>query len=235
MCTRYISPNESAAEREWRIDARNHGRIFNKVLLPGGRGLFIRCPKGAASGREMLAGRWGLIPAFSDKADHRYSTSNARSEELSRKASFKGPWRQSQRCIIPALEFIEPNWESGHHVPWAFKRADGGLWGLAGIWSTWIDPRTGDEHESYSMLTKHANSHQLMSRMHKPEMDKATKRPLPPEQQDKRSVIPIEQGDVDTWLAGTVDEALGLLRLSPAEAFDAGPEAGYTLIQPSLF
>jgi hypothetical protein len=62
-----------------------------------------------------------------------------------------------------------------------------------------------------------------MSRMHKPEVDKVTKKPLPLEQQDKRSVIPIEFGDVDLWLAGTVEEAKTLLRLAPVEEFDAGP------------
>lgn len=106
---------------------------------------------------------------------------------------------------------------------WRFKRADGEPWGLAGLWNTWTDKATGEVHESYTMLTLHANSHPLMGRMHKPDMDPETKHPLPFEQQDKRSVIPIEQGDVDQWLAGTVSEAAELLRLAPVEAFDAGP------------
>lgn len=59
--------------------------------------------------------------------------------------------------------------------------------------------------------------HPLMRRMHKPDPK------LPPDQQDKRSVIPIELGDVDQWLAGTVEEASKLLKLAPVEVFDAGP------------
>jgi hypothetical protein len=39
--------------------------------------------------------------------------------------------------------------------------------------------------------------------------------------QDKRSVIPVEQGDVDQWLAGTVSEAQELLRVPPVELFNA--------------
>ncbi|WP_353621344.1 hypothetical protein [Variovorax saccharolyticus] len=46
---------------------------------------------------------------------------------------------------------------------------------------------------------------------------------LPPEKQDKRSIIPIERGDVDQWLAGTVEEAQELLKLTPVDVFDAGP------------
>ena len=48
--------------------------------------------------------------------------------------------------------------------------------------------------------------------------------PLPPHLQDKRSVIPIERGDLDLWLAGTVEQAKALLKLTPPQDFDAGPE-----------
>jgi hypothetical protein len=69
------------------------------------------------------------------------------------------------------------------------------------------------------MLTLNADAHPLMRRMHKPDPK------LGPDQQDKRSVIPIEAGDVDQWLEGTVEQATALLRLSPVEAFAAGPTA----------
>ena len=67
------------------------------------------------------------------------------------------------------------------------------------------------------MLTLNADKHLLMNRMHKP--DPA----LGPDQQDKRSVIPIAMVDVDTWLVGTIEEAKRLLRLAPVESFEAGP------------
>ncbi len=58
-----------------------------------------------------------------------------------------------------------------------------------------------------------------MRRMHKPEPG------LPADAQDKRSVIPIESGDVEQWLQGTQEEANSLLRLAPVETFEAGPVA----------
>ena len=67
------------------------------------------------------------------------------------------------------------------------------------------------------MLTINADSHPLMSRMHKPDPK------LPEDQQDKRSVIPIEMEDVDQWLAGTQKEASDLLRLALVGVFDAAP------------
>ena len=67
------------------------------------------------------------------------------------------------------------------------------------------------------MLTINADTHPLMKRMHKPDPK------LPADQQDKRSVIPIEMHDMDQWLAGTTKEAVVLLQLAPVEVFSAGP------------
>jgi hypothetical protein len=117
----------------------------------------------------------------------------------------------------PRARGREPNWESGKNQWWNFRRADGDPWSLAGLWNTWIDKATGEVHESYTMLTLNADHHPLMSRMHKPDPK------LPPDQQDKRSVIPIAKGDIDLWLAGTVEEATRLLQLAPVEVFEAGP------------
>jgi len=58
-----------------------------------------------------------------------------------------------------------------------------------------------------------------MRRMHKPDPQ------LGPDQQDKRSVIPIELEDVDDWLFGSAARATELLKLAPAEVFSASPEA----------
>jgi putative SOS response-associated peptidase YedK len=167
--------------------------------------------------RELVVGQWGLIPWFAKTPKLTFSTNNARSEELAAKATFKDPWKRGQRCIIPATSFDDPNWESGKNQWWNFRRANGEPWSLAGLWNTWIDRDTGDVHESYTMLTLNADHHPLMSRIHKPDPK------LPPDQQDKRSVIPIDKGDVDLWLAGTVEEAMALLKLTSVEKFDAKP------------
>lgn len=61
------------------------------------------------------------------------------------------------------------------------------------------------------------DSRPSMSCMHKPDPK------LLADQQDKRSVIPIEMQDVDQWLAGTVNEAEQLLALAPESIFRAAP------------
>jgi putative SOS response-associated peptidase YedK len=222
ICNRYISPETAEAERFWKIDERRHRKNpFQGPLtvFPRSQAPFIRRARDVTGyERELVTGQWGLIPWFAKEPKLKYPTNNARSEELEAKASYKDPWKRGQRCIIPALSFDEPNWESGKNVWWQFRRADGAPWGLAGLWNTWTDKVTGEIHESYTMLTINADEHPLMSRMHKPDPK------LAPDKQDKRSVIPLEPQDFDTWLAGTVEEAKKLMRLAPVEIFNAGPE-----------
>ncbi len=204
----------------WRVGRQDPSRWWDAEVFPRGTGAFIRrAPDDAGYSRELVAGQWGLIPWFAKEPRLKFPTNNARSEELSQKASYKHPWARGQRCIIPATTFDEPNWETGKNVWWRFARADGDPWGLAGLWNTWTDHATGQVYESYTMLTINADAHPLMSRMHKPDPKLSTDR------QDKRSVIPVELADVDQWLAGTVKEASELLRLAPVEVFNAGPVA----------
>ena len=192
------------------VSASTPGLIFSR------RGGLVLLRRGQYE-RELVVGQWGLIPWFATEPKLKYPTNNARSEELAVKASYKHPWARGQRCIIPAADFDEPNWETGKNVWWRFQRADGAPWSLAGLWNVWTDKATGEQHESYTMLTINADSHPLMQRMHKPNPKRAIG------EQDKRSVIPIEQSDVDQWLAGTVSDAATLLKLPPIEVFEAGP------------
>ena len=110
MCTRYITPEQAAVERHWHVGRGNPFRWPKTEVFPGRPGSFIRATRDAAeSEREAVIGQWGLIPWFAKSAKLPYSTSNARSEELSAKATFKHPWARGQRCIIPAESFDEPN------------------------------------------------------------------------------------------------------------------------------
>ena len=220
MCTRYISPEAGDIERFWQVGANNPPH-WARDVFPRYQAPFIRAARDASEDqRELVVGQWALVPWFAKTAKLSYPTCNARSEELAAKASYKHPWARGQRCIIPALAFFEPCWETGKHVPWRFSRADGAPWGLAGLWNTWVDKSTGEVVESYTMLTINADAHPLMGRMHRPDPKR------PPEMQDKRSVVPIEPEDVDTWLTAPLEQAAALVRLTPAEVFVGEPLAG---------
>jgi putative SOS response-associated peptidase YedK len=216
MCTRYISPDAAAIERAWHVGRSAPWR--GSEVFPQRQGAFIRRAADVVEPeRELVIGQWGLVPWFAKTPKLTYSTCNARSEELAAKATFKDPWKHARRCIIPAISFDEPNWETGKNVWWRFRRADGAPWGLAGLWNIWTDKTTGEMVESYTMLTINADVHPLMSRMHKPDPKRAA------DQQDKRSPVPVEFEDVDTWLFGTQDQAETLLRVPSFEVFDARP------------
>jgi putative SOS response-associated peptidase YedK len=216
MCTRYVSPEAAAIERAWHIG--RHTPWQGAEVFPQRPGAFIRAARDSSEpARELVIGQWGLVPWFAKSPRLTYSTCNARSEEMANKATFKDSWRHGRRCIIPASSFDEPNWESGRNVWWRFRRVDGEPWGLAGLWSTWVDRATGELVESYTMLTINADHHPLMRRMHKPDPR------LPPDAQDKRSVIPVAFEDVDLWLHGRTDDVRSLLRLDGNQPFEAGP------------
>lgn len=220
MCTRYISPEAGDIERHWHVGSRTPVR-WPREMFPRYQGPFVRAARHTTEAtRELVVGQWALVPWFAKTAKLPYLTVNARYEELASKASYKLPWARGQRCIIPAEAFFEPNWESGRHVPWCFRRADGTPWGLAGLWNTWVDKASGEIVESYTMLTINADAHPLMRRMHKPDPR------LPADAQDKRSVVPVAPEDVDSWLFGTADEARALVRLADLETFEASPVTG---------
>lgn len=217
MCTRYISPEARDIEGLWHVGGRTPLR-WTRDMYPRYQGPFIRRARESADyERELVVGQWALVPWFAKTAKLTYPTCNARSEELSDKASYKLPWARGQRCIIPAEAFFEPCWETGKHVPWQFRRPDGRPWGLAGLWNIWTDKATGEVVESYTMLTINADGHTLMGRMHRPDPKR------PPDMQDKRSVVPIEPEDVDAWLTAPVEEAAKFIRLAPADAFVGTP------------
>lgn len=214
MCTRYISPDQAAIERAWHIG--RHNRLnWVRDLHPRGEGPFLRWYKFGTL--ELVVGQWTLIPPREKTRKLKYSTFNARGEELAEKPSYREVWSKSQRCIIPALSFDEPCWETGKNVWWRFRRIDGLPWGLAGLWNTWTDLANGETVESYSMLTINADDHPLMSRMHKPD---PTERP---DKQDKRSVVAIDHCDLEQWMHGSTEEAAELLVPPAMELIDAGP------------
>lgn len=216
MCNRYRPASVTYVRDVFgftMIKEREPDAAFNT----GGIGPWQQGPFVRRGGLDI--GQWGLIPWFSKsrrptgRMGKPISTNNCRIETVASAPSFKGPWSRGQRCLIPAVDYDEPYWGTGKNIWWRFGRKDGQAWALAGIWTEWTDPASGEIVVSYTMLTQNCDEHPLLSLMHKPDAS------LPPDQQDKRAVIPIERKDWDTWLIGTLEEAMGLVKLPEADLF----------------
>ena len=212
MCNRYRPARAEVIEAQWQLKPP---RSWKLGIGPWGDGPFIRA---RTSEPELVVGTWALIGDQDKKPINKpRMTNNARIESIASLRTYKGPWERGQRCLIPAESYDEPCWELARNEWWSFRRKDGAPWHLAGIWNSWTDPATGEVFESYSALTMNCDAHPLLRRFHKPEPT------LPPDQQDKRTVIPLEVSSFRAWLTGPVEEALSLVQLPALELFEAGP------------
>ena len=97
--------------------------------------------------------------------------------------------------------FCEPNWETGQSVRWGIRRNDGEPCAAASIWERIVDKETGEVIMSFSMLTINADGHEVMKHFHRPE-------------DEKRSIVVLEDSDYLSWLNADHDAAKGLLRLA---------------------
>lgn len=124
---------------------------------------------GARDGRRIArALRWGLVPSWcNDAAQARAMAAkciNARAEGVAARPAFRAAFAK-RRCLVPASGFYE--WarvSAKEKVPHYLCPADGGLWGLAGLWERWTDPSTGEELRTATILTTTPNT--VAARVH---------------------------------------------------------------------
>ena len=204
MCGRYVSPDESAIEREFNL-VRTEWQFppsFNVAptqLVP-----IVRSVEGTRRGALM---RWGLIPYFARGVPPKYSTINARVETVQTAASYRGPWTRAQRCLVVAKGFFE--WQvqadGKTKVPFFIHVNDQEVFAFAGLWDS---SRTdaGDTIESCTHITVPAN--RLVGEIHN------TKHRMP---------AILAKDDREAWLKGTADEAWSTLKPYADEHMVAWP------------
>ena len=112
MCGRYVSPDEAAIEREWKLTRiRDQIKIPNWNFSPTHQVPAIRrIEEGAAEGQngtELVALRWGLIPFWAKGVTPKFGTIMATRERLATAPTWRGPWKQGRRCILSAHGFYE--------------------------------------------------------------------------------------------------------------------------------
>ncbi|WP_287033062.1 SOS response-associated peptidase family protein [Methylophilus sp.] len=146
--------------------------------------------------------QFGLVPHWAaDKKKFGLRTYNARTETVHEKPTYRVAWRERRFGLVLCEKFYEPCYETGKAVRTGIYRADGEPTAIASIWERFIDKDTGEVLFSFSMLTVNADNHPLMKRFHKPG-------------DEKRSVVVVENQDMNTWLHADHDQVRALIKLS---------------------
>jgi len=147
--------------------------------------------------------RFGLVPRWSRDAQHGVElsrrTTNARSETVAEKPSFRTPWRERQYALVPMLNYYEPCWETGRALRWRIAPASGEPFAVAGLHERWTDRHSGENVHSFTLLTVNADGHPLMGRMHRPG-------------DEKRMLVIVPPAQYAHWLHATPEQALHLLQ-----------------------
>ena len=127
---------------------------------------------------------WGLVPSWSKDVEIRKNTLNARIETIGDKASFHNVI--SNRCLIIATSFFEWHWndEKGKSKQkYQVHHGEEEIFAFAGLYTTWKNKVTGDDYNSFTMVTTEANESMKYIHNHK-----------------KRMPIMLKKSDEKAWL-----------------------------------
>ncbi len=197
MCGRYVSPEESSIEREFNLVRTEWQFPANFNVAPSQAVPIVRVDDGTLKGALL---RWGLVPSFAKGKPGKYATFNARVETVATSASYRGPWRNAQRCIVPALGFYE--WHvnrDGAKQPFFIHLDDQDVFGFAGLWER-SRAESNTLVESCTIITMPANA--LMTEINN------TKARMP-------AILARDMREA--WLSGSTEAAAAALVTYPDE------------------
>lgn len=142
MCGRYVSPEQAAIERAWRIGRASGSPLLRRFnVAPTDPVPLLALDHGVLA---LQTARWGLIPHWWKQDKPPKLSFNARIEEAASKPMWRDPMRFG-RCLVPAegwyewrtLEHTDP--QTGEIVqakqPHYIRRQDGRLFCFAGLMS----------------------------------------------------------------------------------------------------
>lgn len=110
--------------------------------------------------------RWGLLPQWYNGRnwiEFASKTLNARIETCSEKASFKH-LITSKRCLVPSSGFFEWQTQGKLKIPYFIRGIEQPVFSIAGLYDTWLNPSSGAQEKTFTILTTEANA--LMAEIH---------------------------------------------------------------------
>lgn len=200
MCGRYADPASEAFEG-YNVKLPR-GYIASYNVLPGSFQPII--VKNSPLRTELA--KWGLIPHWSKEFKVKFTTFNARADNLLKSPVFKKPFL-SQRCLVLAQAFYEwKTMEDGEKVRYVIRAKDRPFFSFAGIYDTWKD---AEDKVFYSYTLVTTDPGRKVSKIH------------------NREAVILRKEDEDRWLDVDTpqDELLSLLRPYPDDLTETYPAA----------
>ncbi len=114
-------------------------------------------------GPQTKALKWGLIPSWSKDSKIGAKLTNARSETVAEKPSFRSAY-QKRRCLILSTGFYEWKTEGNQKIPFFIRLTSRRLFPFAGLYEYWTDPEKGETVATVTIITTSAN--EVMTPIH---------------------------------------------------------------------
>ena len=201
MCTRFVSSTDRDMEYDWSLIRPPFEFSSIEVRLTTQVPIVYQ----NEDGRVCESMRWGLIPFWFKDDKWQAATWNARVETIAEKPSYRGPWRNGNRCLFPIRGFYEWQAVEGQKRKqrW-FIRLSAEPMAIAGLWDA------NNKHGlSAAMLTMPAN--ELMKRIHNAGKNK------------HRMPLFIAPENYEAWLTDEQDVADELIKPYPSARMEAWP------------
>jgi putative SOS response-associated peptidase YedK len=175
--------DEESATRlgDWWVERYNVAPMQRDVLV-----------RPVRESRELVPSRWGLVPRWAKDGGVGAKMFNARAETLPERSAFKN-LIAAHRCIIPISGFYEWQREGARRQPYYIHRADAEPIALAGLWSEWPDPESGERLTTHTVITCAPNA--MIASIH------------------NRMPVILDEAGLDAWLDPGVEQAAEVLPL----------------------
>jgi putative SOS response-associated peptidase YedK len=204
MCGRYILAQLAKTEEAFGVKRHRWtgAQSFNVAPLRDAPVIRMTSPEDGAE-REGVMMRWGLVPPFLKGENPKFATANARIETMEASPAFREAWKKGQRCIVPAQGYYD--WQllpDAPKQPWLIGLASDAVMPFAGLWERSVRAdRT--VVESFTIITLPAN--ELLAAINP----------------ENRMPAILRGEDIETWLAGTPEQAKAALNTLPADQLRA--------------
>src|SRR5271154_249651 len=189
MCGRYEAGQKQKIAEAFHVSVTLDDIYFgpDKECAPGSIQPVIYMKDGERQIGEM---RWGF------KLPDRL-VFNARADKLTTSDFWNA--RLSDRCIVPASSMLEWKKTTGDEPRPKYRLSVKGrhVLGMAGLWSPWMNPKTGKWEDTFAIITSDPNA--KMSEIH------------------NRQAIILEPREYAEWLNESERPPLHLLRILPDE------------------